>query len=107
MPVRYQSQREAHKHFIREWRASRGLSLTQLAELTDMSVASLSRLELGRQSYTQPVLENLAHALGCEPADLIARQPESFDQEILELVRKLPEREKLRVISIIRTFTDS
>lgn len=70
-------------HYIKEWRLHRGLSLRRLADrLTDpvtferlISDASLSRIENGKQDYTQEVLEALADAFGCEPADLLMRNP--------------------------------
>lgn len=45
-----------------------------------MSKASLSRIETGKQPYTQNVLEQIAGALRCEPADLIMRNP--LDPEV-------------------------
>lgn len=40
-----------------------------------MSKASLSRIENGKQPYTQDVLEWLAYSLRCEVGDLIMRNP--------------------------------
>lgn len=104
MPVRYKYRKEAHRHFIREWRVSRGLSLTQLAEASNMSVASLSRLELGHQMYTQPTLGNIAEALGCEPAELILFEPGGLDELLFKLIRQVPPSEKERVASIVKNF---
>lgn len=69
--------------FIRAWREYRGLSLERLAErLIDiesgealLTPTSLSRIERGKQPYSQPVLEAIAAALGCTPADLLMRNP--------------------------------
>jgi transcriptional regulator with XRE-family HTH domain len=40
---------------------------------------AMSQLERGLISYTQPMLEALAEVLQCEPAHLIAREPNSKD----------------------------
>lgn len=36
---------------------------------------AISQLERGQTGYTQPMLEAIATALHCEPADLIMRDP--------------------------------
>lgn len=68
------------KTFIREWRKSRGLTLERLADRVGASVggfthASLSRIENGKQPYSQPILEALAEALGTDPVSLLIRNP--------------------------------
>lgn len=75
MPKRIAIAGARRRHFVREWRQYRGLSQDRLAERLEMSKASLSRIESGKQPYTQDVLEALAYALACEPADLIVRNP--------------------------------
>lgn len=62
-------------HYIRQWRKHRGLTLEQLAERIGMTHQNLGKIERGKVAYTQPLLENLADALRCEPADLIVRDP--------------------------------
>ena len=61
--------------YIRQWRKHRGLSLERLADRLHTTHATLSRIERGRQPYNQALLEALADALGCEPADLLMRDP--------------------------------
>ena len=61
--------------FIRQWREARGLTLEQLAERIGTTHASLSRIERGKQPYTQPMLEAIADALGTDAASLIMRDP--------------------------------
>lgn len=61
--------------FIREWRKYRSLTLEQLSSRIGMTTSNLSKTERGDQAYTQPVLEALAEALACSPADLIMRPP--------------------------------
>lgn len=63
------------RHFIREWRKAKGLTQEQLANRLNVAVSSISQLETGKQGYSQPMLEALADALGCQPADLLMRNP--------------------------------
>lgn len=71
-------------NYIKEWRRFRGMTQTELADQIGMAMSHLSRIEVGRVAYTQQVLEKIAAALGCGPADLIARNPEG-GADIMEL----------------------
>lgn len=64
------------KTFIRHWREHRGLTLEQLAERVGTTHASLSRIERGKQPYSQPLLEAVAEALQTDPASLLMRNPQ-------------------------------
>lgn len=57
------------------WRKHRGLSQEQLAERIGVTQGMISHLENGRSDYTGHLLDSLADALQCEPADLIMRNP--------------------------------
>lgn len=61
--------------FIRAWRKHRHLTLENLAERVGITHASLSRIERGEQPYNQDLLDLLAEALMCDPADLLVRDP--------------------------------
>lgn len=67
--------------FIRAWRKHRGLSLSRvvdrLANLHDLGITktSLSRIETGKQPYSQPILEALADVLETDVASLLMRDP--------------------------------
>lgn len=78
------------RHFIREWRKSvPNLTLARLADRVGIAQSSLSRIERGEQPYSQPILEALAEAIGCEPADLIGRLP-GAPRELTLLVNRIP-----------------
>lgn len=99
--VRSRLKRRAPAHYIRQWRQHRGYTLEQLAEMVGVTHGALSQLERGITNYTQPMLEALAEALACEPADLIMRDPDSEVWSIWDQVKDLPEIERKRVIAII------
>jgi transcriptional regulator with XRE-family HTH domain len=84
------------KHYIREWRKFRGLTMERLSEMTGLSKPVLSRIERGDQRYNQQVVEELAAALACTPGDLIMRDPttptvsfEGLDSSQLQAVRAI------------------
>lgn len=99
--VRSRLKRQAPRHFIRQWRQHRGYTLEQLAEMVGVTHGALSQLERGLTNYTQPMLESLAEALRCEPADLIMRDPNLDTWSIWDQVRDMPEPERRRVVAII------
>lgn len=81
MPKRVQSRlKNLRPIFLRQWREFRGLSQPELVErmkerLATASISTISRIENGKQAYTQPILEAAAWALGCEPEDILVRNP--------------------------------
>ena len=75
MPRRVSFNPQRRKHFIREWRKFRGLTLERLADRLETSAGNLSRIEKGQQPYTQDFLEAIAEALSTDPASLIMRDP--------------------------------
>lgn len=60
---------------IRDLRLERSLTQEELAARLgdDTSIATVSRLESGRMTLTQPWMERIAAALGVSPHDIIAR----------------------------------
>jgi len=61
--------------YLREWRKHRGLTQEQLASRLDTSKGYISDLERGVRRYNQDILESLAEALNCTPADFLIRDP--------------------------------
>lgn len=89
--------------FIREWRKFRHLTLERLAERIEVTAGALSQLERGDVQYTQPMLEALADALNCEPADLITRSP--LAEKGLQLVwDQIPEKDRARALQVLMAF---
>lgn len=92
------------RHFIREWRKHRGYTQEKLAEMVGVTDGALSQLERGDTNYTQPMLEALAQALSCEPADLIIRNPldQSSMWSILDALRKADDRLKGQAVRVVK-----
>lgn len=56
---------------LRDFRLIRGLTLDDLAKMTDLSPSYLSRLEGGSRRLNVDILNKLAESLDCAPSDLI------------------------------------
>ncbi|HTM76766.1 MAG TPA: helix-turn-helix transcriptional regulator [Devosia sp.] len=106
MSNRFQKEGNRQRHFIREWRAYRGLTQELLADRLGISKASLSRIETGRQPYTQDMLEALAEALMCDPADLIMRDPTTQDA-MWSLWESASPAEKAQITSVVRALVST
>ncbi|WP_241616806.1 XRE family transcriptional regulator [Rosenbergiella epipactidis] len=59
---------------IRALRKSKGMTISELALLSDSDVGNISRLERGKQSYTEKSLTNIAAALGVKISDLFTSE---------------------------------
>lgn len=106
MPARiaFKKPRQRRRTFFKEWRDHRGLSQEALADRLETSVASISRIEGGKQPYTQDFLEALADALNTDPASLLMRNP--LDAEaIWSLWDRAKPGERQMIVDIARTVT--
>lgn len=109
MPPKISSQSQRHPHFIREWREHRDLTQQQLAERIGTSKQSISRIEQGKQPYTQESLEALGEALNATPVELISRDPKREpDLPIFDLPVTDRERVRafIRALRVTRTADD-
>jgi transcriptional regulator with XRE-family HTH domain len=69
--------------YIRQWRKFRGLELQQLAEMTNMDIGHLSRIERGLRPYNQEQIEAIALALKTTVGALVSRAPQDAEAEEL------------------------
>ncbi|KQZ31602.1 hypothetical protein ASD50_15165 [Mesorhizobium sp. Root552] len=107
MSVRFQkTDSQRRRHFIKEWRHHRGLTMDRLADRLDISKATLSRIESGKQPYTQDTLEALADALSCEPADLIMRDP-TAPGAIWSLWERANPAQRQQIESVVRALVEA
>jgi putative transcriptional regulator len=66
--------------------ARRKMSLTELSEKVDMTLANLSILKTGKAKAIRfSTLEALCRALDCQPADLLEYMPETAGQVATEV----------------------
>jgi len=97
---------ERPRHFIRQWRKKRGLTLEQLAGRLDVATSSISQLERGKQGYSQPMLEAIADALQTEPANLLMRDPTAEDAiwSIEEQLKSIDPRKRIEILAVVQTM---
>lgn len=62
-------------NYIKQWRKKKGWSQGTLADAIGVSTATISQIENAKTPYNQGQLEGIAYVLGCEPADLLMRNP--------------------------------
>lgn len=91
--------------YLREWRKHRGLTIEKLAEIVNRSKGYLSHIERGEKRYNQDLLEELSHALGCEPADLLGRDPDD-GATVWQIWEAIPEARKPLALDVLRTFAE-
>lgn len=99
--------------YFKEWRKHRGLTQDQVVARLEIhedpnmpaTAASLSRLENGKQQYSQRVMEALADIYSCETWELIGRNPDK-EGEVIDLVRIQDEKRKAQIAAFIRALDD-
>lgn len=99
-------------NYLRKWRKFRQLTQMQVLdrlavmedELLPKTGASLSRLENGKQPYSQRVLEALSDIYQCEPADLIGRDPDK-EGKVVDLLHRLDKRRLEQAYAVIEALT--
>lgn len=69
-----------------------------------MSPSLLSYLERGERKYTEDTLNALAHALGCDPGDLLRPPPDHQEAEIIDLLRKLDGERRKQAYRLVRAI---
>lgn len=90
--------------FIREWRQHRGLTQQQLADRLDVAKGNVSKLEAGKQGYTQDLLEAIAAALRTDVASLIMRNP-SDPEAIWSIWDQAKPGDRKMIVDLAKTVT--
>lgn len=98
-----------YRNFFRAWRLYKNMSQDAAEEATGIDRTQISKYETGKLRYNQDVLEAFAYAYGCEPADLLVRDP--TDPEGMWSIWDQAKPGERRIIvnvakSILRTGTD-
>jgi transcriptional regulator with XRE-family HTH domain len=96
-------QKTRPRWFLKEWRQYRGLTQARLGERIGKSKSNISEFENGVTRYNQDLLEALADALACEPADLIMRNPMQPDG-IWSIWDRIPETKREDARRILETL---
>jgi len=97
--------------YLREWRKKRNLTQEQVVNRLAIhedpnmpaTAASLSRLENGKQPYSQRVLEALADIYDCEAWELIGRDP-TKEGVVIDMVRHLDDRRQAQLMAFLKAL---
>lgn len=85
--------------FIRHWREFRALSQEALAEKVGITKATLSRIETGKQPYSQRIIEAIAEELQCTAIDLIGHAPDQDGPwELWDILDAAQRRQAMRLM---------
>ncbi len=82
---------------LRELRLERNMSLSDLADASDVSKGHLSSIEHGLAAITIQTISRLAKGLGLPPLYLLASPADDDRDHVAELVRKLPAHEIVKL----------
>lgn len=106
MPPVHKPKHHRLPHFLRQWRKKAGLSQEAAADRVGIDRTTLSKIESGKVPYNQDLLERLAFAYGCEPADLIAINPTMWDgpRLIYDKLRAADKETQGRVAAVIEAL---
>lgn len=94
---------QRRRWFLRQWREYRNLTQEALAERIGVTQGLISHLENNRTNYTRELLEALADGLGCEPADLLMRDP-TDPEAPWSIWDTLPPLQRRQVVEIMKTL---
>lgn len=83
----------------------RGLTQVELAEAIGRAHGTIGQMEVGKTSYVQSTLEDIARVLHTTPADIIARKPGPIDenpaaQQLIDLFLRLDEERQRNLIRL-------
>ena len=98
-----------HRHYLKEWRVYRDLSLEVAADRIDVHHATLSRIENYKLPYNQDFLERCALAYGCDLADLLTMDPSAprTEENVLAKLKKASPELKAQVFTVIEALLKS
>jgi transcriptional regulator with XRE-family HTH domain len=83
------------------------MTQSRLAERAGLTQRMISELENGTSDYTGEVLESLADALRCEPADLLARNPFDPKGPLWVVWKELKPEQKMRAIQLMKALLET
>lgn len=101
--ARPQQKRQRRRWFLKQWREYRNLTQEQLAERIGATQGLISQLENYRVDYTGDLLQRLADALRCDPADLLMRDP-TDPEAPWSIWDTIPPTQRPHAIEVLKTF---
>ena len=94
---------------LRKFRNNRELSQMKLAELCDTAPSYIGEIEIGRRFPSLKLIEKLGRVLDIEPYRFFihdAYENQSELEDMVNLISKLPDQQKLKIINRISSSGD-
>jgi len=98
------SRKDRPQHYLRAWREYRRLTQEQLADKLGTTKGVISLLESGERGLSGKWLRRLAPPLKVQPGWLIDKDPETLNQDVLEIWGAIPEGQQNQALEILKTF---
>jgi transcriptional regulator with XRE-family HTH domain len=97
-------QKRIVRHYVKQWRAYRGLNQEQLAERVDKSRGLISQIESGSTDLTESMIYALADAFQCAPGDLFRVNPlkEGLLVDITDALKDKPADVQAEALGFVR-----
>lgn len=98
------------RHYLKEWREFRGLTLEQASERMEINHGTLSRIENSKSPYNQDFLERAALAYGCDPVDFLRNDPMRPEVELdkaTKLLSKATPEQRAKALELLEVFLKS
>ncbi|WP_370931006.1 helix-turn-helix domain-containing protein [Bartonella sp. DGB1] len=90
---------------LRFFRVKANLTAQQLAEKAGTTQPQIFRLETGQRKLTKEWAIRLAPHLGVNPKQLLfSDRPSDIDEDILDLLETLDDKQKLSLLNFIKDF---
>ena len=89
---------------LRKFRNSKGFSQTKLAESCDTGQNYIAEIEIGRRFPSLELIEKIGKVLNIEPYRFFIDDAKDYKtelDEIVNLISKLPDQQRLSIINII------
>lgn len=93
------------RHYLREWRVFRQMTLEALGEAVGTTKGVISELELSKKGLSHKWLARLAPALKTRPGWLLEYDPETLDHEAMEAFMRLTPEARAQAIRIIEVMS--
>lgn len=93
---------------IAKYRKQAGLSQAKVAELLDLSIDSISRIERGNIVPNVPRLFEFAELFDCEPSDFLKRSHRLQDQsrQFDELLAQLNTKDRAKLLNFVEAMVE-
>jgi transcriptional regulator with XRE-family HTH domain len=89
---------------LRAWRKFRRMTQQELADALDTTKSVISDLERGVVQLNDKWLRRLAPVLKTQPGHILDHDPETLDNDIIDIWAHIPEDNRAQAAAVLRTF---